>query len=45
LERSQPLSDGAIATALCEQNDHAWSNMGDPRIPSTAHRPFPTYKH
>jgi hypothetical protein len=34
-----------ITTALCEQYDRTWSNLGDPRTPSTAHRPLATYKH
>ena len=41
--RSQWLP--AIIAALCEQYDRTWSNLGDPRTPTTAHRPLATYKH
>jgi hypothetical protein len=41
----QSLNDGNITAALCEQYDRTWSTLGDPRTPSTAHRPLATYKH
>jgi hypothetical protein len=41
----RPLDDGTISAALCEQYARAWSNLGDPRTPTTAHRPLATYKH